>query len=85
MSTHRYARANNKYLEDFNPEEASSHIIYLDDTNLYGWAMSQPLSMSDFQWMETREHFKVEDVADDILDMDLENPSSSTISTMTTL
>ena len=32
--THRYAKANNKYLHDHNPKESSSHIIYLDANNL---------------------------------------------------
>ena len=38
---HRYAKAINQYMKDYNPKEESSHIIYLDASNLYGWAMSQ--------------------------------------------
>lgn len=63
--THRYAKANNTYLEDYNPEQPSSHIIYLNENNLYGWAMSQPLPVDDFQWVENVEDFDVTWVPDD--------------------
>ncbi len=50
MIAHRYAKANNKYLNDYNPDEKSSHIMYLDANNLYGWAMCQKLPYGDFKW-----------------------------------
>jgi hypothetical protein len=50
MIAHRYAKANNKYLSDYNPDEKSSHIMYLDANNLYGWAMCQKLPYGDFKW-----------------------------------
>lgn len=79
MITHRYAKANNKYLQD--PEKPTSFIIYKDANNLYGHAMSQPLPIGDFKWMPEREiaSFDVSTVTDDadtgfILEVDLEYP-----------
>ena len=48
----RYARANNKYMGTlYRPDEPESFIMYIDATNLYGWAMSQNLPYSEFEWL----------------------------------
>ena len=39
----RYAKANNKYLNDYNPKKPSTFISYLDMNNLYDWAMNEYL------------------------------------------
>ena len=44
----RYAKANNKYLKDYNRNEEESFLRYLDANNFYGWAMSEPLPMDGF-------------------------------------
>ena len=36
----RYAKANNKYMNDYDPKKQSTFISYLDMNNLYGWAIS---------------------------------------------
>ena len=41
QAIHRYAKANNKYMKSYNKDVISSHPMYLDANNLYGWAMSQ--------------------------------------------
>ena len=50
-SIHRYAKANNKYTKNYNKNEESLYIQYLDAHNLCGWAMSQKLPVNDFKWI----------------------------------
>ena len=58
----RYAKANNKYMNDYNPEEPSTFITYLDKNNLYGWAMSEYLPYGEFKWLKNVDGFDVNSV-----------------------
>ena len=51
-SIHRHTKANNKYIKNYDKNEKSSNIQYLDASNLYGWAMSQKLPVNGFKWAE---------------------------------
>ena len=50
QSIHRYAKANNKYIKNYDEEIESSYLTYLDANSLYGWAMSQKLPVNGFMW-----------------------------------
>ena len=39
----RHAKANNKYLHDYDPTKPSTYIFYVDENNLYGNSMSKNL------------------------------------------
>ena len=51
-SIHSYAKANNKYMKNYDESKESSYIQYLDANNLYGWEMSQKLPVNNFKWVE---------------------------------
>ena len=52
QAIYKYAKANNKYIKNYNKNIKSSYIEYLDAINLYGWAMSQKLPVDGFKWVE---------------------------------
>ena len=46
--SHKHATANNKFVPDNNSDNPTSWILFVDANNLYGHAMSQPLSTLNF-------------------------------------
>ena len=83
MISQKFAKANNQYMEDYDPEQPNSYIMYLDANNLYGWAMSQCLPTSNFAWVSQEELKQLDVMAIDkeadqgyILEVDLEYPAA---------
>ncbi|KAL4153215.1 hypothetical protein QTP88_001048 [Uroleucon formosanum] len=78
--SHRYSKANNKYMGDkFKKKEESIFLQYLDANNLYGWAMSKYLPTGDFKWVDNVNNFDVMNSSDKsckgyILEVDLSYP-----------
>ena len=50
QSVHRWASANNPYMEEYDSNKPTNYLQYLDANNLYGWVMSQPLPTGEFRW-----------------------------------
>ena len=42
-SVYRYAKANTKYMKNYEKNKESSYVQYWDVSILYGWTMSQKL------------------------------------------
>ncbi|CAL1293464.1 unnamed protein product [Larinioides sclopetarius] len=82
MISHRHSEANHPQCPNYDSTRNHKFITYLDANNLYGWAMSQPLPVGDFEWVSPDEIPQQEILQhpDDattgyILEVDLEYPS----------
>ena len=80
-SIYRYAKANNKYMKNYNKNEESSYIQCLDANNLYGWTMSQKLPVNGFKWIDNDEineefikNYNENDEKGYILEVDIKYP-----------
>ena len=51
-STNKQAKANNKYMKDYDKNKESSYLKYWDVNNLCSWAMLQKLPANGFKWVE---------------------------------
>ena len=54
---HRYTKANNKYMKDYDKTKDSSYLKSWDVNNLYRWAMPQKLPINGFKWVEKTSQF----------------------------
>ena len=78
-----YAKANNKYMKDYDRKKRSSYIQYLDANNVYGKAMTEKLPVRGFRWMDDiskidQDFVKVYNKNDNkgyILDVDVDYPN----------
>ena len=75
----RYAKANNKYMNDYDLKKPSKFITYLDVNNLYGWAMSEYLPYGKFKWLRNVDGFDINSISEKspigyFFEVDLEYP-----------
>ena len=75
----RYAKANNKYMSNYDPKKPSTFITFLDKNNLYGWSMSEYLPYEKFEWLKNIDRFHVNSINEGsdtgyFLEVDLEYP-----------
>ena len=59
LAMKRYAKANNKYMENYDPEKPSKYIIYNDKNGLYTSILAGLLPFSDFKWITEEEKDEV--------------------------
>ena len=52
QATHRYVKANNKYIKNHDKDKEPSYLVYADANNLYGWSMCKKLPVSDFKYID---------------------------------
>ena len=75
----RYAKANNKYMNDYDPKKPSTFIAYLDKNNLYGWTMCEYLPYARFKQVKNINRFDIDSINEKsdtgyFLEVDLEYP-----------
>ena len=51
----RYSKTKNEYLISYDLKQRSNHTIYLDEHNLYGYAMYKSLPTSRLKWINPKE------------------------------
>ena len=51
QAVYKYAKTNNKYMNNYDKSIMSSFLMYLDANNLYRWEMSQKLPVDGFKWV----------------------------------
>ena len=54
---HRYAKANNNCIKNYDKNKESSYLKYWDVNNLHGWTMSQKLPVNGFKQVKDLPEF----------------------------
>ena len=57
QAIHRYTKANNKCIKNYDKDIISPYLMYLDTNNLYGWTMSQKLPVNGLIWVKNLSKF----------------------------
>ena len=84
QASYRYAKANNKYMKNYDKNKESTFLIYDDANNLYGWSMCKKLPVGSFKWVDdlsifTEDFIKNYDEEDDtgyLFVVDVEYPKN---------
>ena len=58
QSIYRYAKANNKHIQDNDKNKESSYLQYWNVDKLYGWAICQKPPVNNFEWIKDTSQFK---------------------------
>lgn len=79
--SHRYFKANNKYMENYDKEEKSKYLMYFDVNGLYSWTMCESLPISDYEWINNISIDTILNTSDSselgyFIEVDLDYPSS---------
>jgi hypothetical protein len=81
--SHRHAVANNEFVEDYDPSQPKSFLVYLDANSLYPTAMCESLPVGDFRFLSSEEieNFDLDALEADsaegfILEVDLKYPEN---------
>ena len=82
-ASERYVKTNNSDMLDYDENQQPNYLFYIDANNLYGYAMSEPLPLRGFQWVEQEEleSLDILSIPEDgsvgyILEVDLEYPKN---------
>ena len=79
-----YAKSNNKYMKNYDKNQESSYLEYLDTNNLYGCSMCKKLPVNGFKWLTKLDKFNedfMKNYNEDgdvgyFLDIDIEYPKN---------
>ena len=62
----RYAKASNKYTNDYGSKKLSRFIMYIDINSLYGWEMIEYLAYGGFKFLKNVSGFDVNSISEKI-------------------
>ena len=60
----RHSGANRKYMKSYDPTKPSKYITFLNENNLYGWAMNEYLPYGEFKWLKNVDNFDVNSISE---------------------
>ena len=49
-AVHKYAKANNKYMKNYDSAKQRTYLMYVDANNLCGYPISKKLPVDNFKW-----------------------------------